>query len=93
MSGRDKSLCELNPTPRYFVEFLRSTWVWGKFGLMTYEHFRSVSHGLIYFLGTFSQSLRNLSIPISVRGCVISCSITLKGIVATSAPTRAASTT
>jgi len=46
-------------------------------------------HGVL----TFSQSLRNCSCPRSVRGCLKSCSNTLKGIVATCAPALAASTT
>jgi len=45
------------------------------------------------YFGTFSQSLRNLSIPMSVSGCFKSCSITEKGIVAICAPILAASTT
>ncbi len=27
------------PTPRYFVEFLRSNWVWGSVRTATYVHF------------------------------------------------------
>src|SRR5205085_4964124 len=41
----------------------------------------------------FSQSCRNLASPISVSGCLNSCSITAAGTVTTSAPIRAASMT
>src|SRR5262249_59392136 len=41
----------------------------------------------------FSQSLRKLARPMSVRGCLINCSITLNGMVAMSAPSRADSIT
>ncbi len=44
-------------------------------------------------LGTFSQSERNFFRPMSVSGCLASCSSTLKGMVAASAPMRAACTT
>ncbi len=47
-----------------------------------------------YFsLGTFSQSARNFLSPASVSGWRASCSMTAKGMVATSAPRRAACTT
>ena len=46
-----------------------------------------------YFAGTFFQSSRNSATPLSVRGCFASCAMTLKGIVAMSAPIRAASST
>src|SRR3990170_2358544 len=49
--------------------------------------------GLFYFFGTFSQSAKNLLTPSSVSGCWTSRSNTLKGIVATSAPIIAASST
>src|SRR5262249_39993763 len=41
----------------------------------------------------FSQSFRNRSSPMTVRGCLKHCSITAAGTVTTSAPIRAASTT
>ena len=41
------------------------------------------------YLGTFSQSSRNFLIPASVSGCLASCMITEKGMVAMSAPIRA----
>lgn len=46
-----------------------------------------------HFLSSFFQSARNFSIPMSVRGCLTSWSITLNGIVAMCAPAIAASTT
>ena len=48
---------------------------------------------VLYFFGTFFQSSRNLSMPISVRGCLDNCSMTLNGMVAICAPKSAASTT
>lgn len=39
----------------------------------------------------FSQSARNFSSPMSVKGCLRSCSMTFKGIVAMWAPIRAVS--
>ncbi len=42
-----------------------------------------------YFSFKFFQSFKNLSIPISVKGCFISFSNVWKGIVAISAPIRA----
>ncbi len=42
------------------------------------------------YLGTFSQSSRNFFIPASVSGCLVSCMMTEKGMVAMSAPIRAA---
>jgi hypothetical protein len=45
------------------------------------------------FFSSFFQSARNFSIPMSVRGCFASWSMTLKGIVAMCAPAMAASTT
>src|SRR5215471_12700261 len=46
-----------------------------------------------YFFGTFSQSARNFLIPMSVSGCCASCWMTDSGMVATSAPIRAAVST
>ena len=46
----------------------------------------------VYF-GTFSQSSRNFLIPASVSGCLASCMITENGMVAISAPIRAAFST
>ena len=49
--------------------------------------------GAGYFFVTFSQSARKLLTPASVSGCLMSCSSTLNGIVATSAPISADSYT
>lgn len=45
--------------------------------LYSYIGMISISDYLPDFLGTFSQSLRNFSIPISVSGCLMSWEITL----------------
>src|SRR5215510_5254363 len=49
-------------------------------------------YGEFYCL-IFSQSLRKLARPMSVSGCLSNCSITLNGMVAMSAPSRADSIT
>src|SRR3989304_2123977 len=55
----------------------------------------SVKGSLFHFFPScsFFQSARNRSNPISVSGCLMSCSMTLNGIVQISAPIIAASTT
>ncbi len=42
-----KPYCELNPAPFYFGETLRSKKMRGKFGHITYVHYRSISDDLI----------------------------------------------
>ncbi len=53
----------------------------------------SIAGVLRAYFGTFSQSARNFFSPASVSGCFASWSMTENGIVATSAPSFAASST